>query len=66
MSLPSFLRRENTRKEPSEFRNVLKKYMEHFGTGPNTEDYSYSQEEWIKMMKKCIEEDYPIEDIVGY
>ncbi|MGN0407346.1 MAG: hypothetical protein ACI4EJ_03735 [Bacteroides sp.] len=68
MELPSFLLREN-RKPPSEedieFMRLMEEYKERFGDYPGNEPSSYTDAEWIKMLKKCLKKNITIEELWG-
>lgn len=62
--IPNFLRRENQHKT-SEMKKAINKYIEHFGNDLITETASYSEEEWIKILNYCVENNITIWEYWG-
>ena len=68
MGIPDFLKRENHKQIDSaaiEFGRLLKEYEEKFGEGLTTEPSCWSDEEWIKILKNCIEQNIDFYELTG-
>ena len=69
MSIPDFLRRENSKPEDEickKHRELTKKYEEVFGDVPGNEASWKTLEEWIEMMAESIYTAIPIESEIIY
>ena len=66
--LPSFLKIENKiepDKKTLEFKETLKKYEDMFGDRISNEGLTFTLEELTGIMKVCIEENKPYEELTG-
>ena len=67
MEIPYFLRPENIKKlDPQSVRmmELINEYKDHFGNEPTTEPSTYSTEEWIGILKKCIDDNITVLDLL--
>ena len=68
MSIPEFLRPENRKElkpEDTEMLELMEEYKKVFGDYPMTEPSSYTTEEWINMLRECIEKNITIWELWG-
>ena len=64
--IPDFLRRENRKNDPEgeKMMEAIEKYENHFGEGLNTEDYMWSQKEWVEIINICIQQNKTLDEFL--
>lgn len=63
--IPDFLKLENIPIVTDNMKEVIEEYEKHFGEGISNETMTFSREELIKMLKKCIKKNKTIEQLYG-
>lgn len=65
-NIPEFLKKENYKKEPyaDEMAELSRRYEEHFGKDFSTEPAPYGAEQWVEILKKCLDENIEVEKLL--